>query len=160
MEGWPTIRSEVHAVWDRGPIGPAPALGDAPELDRIETATSDGPPTTAAHNAKSRGACETSRRTWGDQSASEGVEGCPRESQQLRSVISWAAVNGGFVALTKKFLRRYTDLPALIHLLRTASITFLDPSSWDDKNDAYFMNLYKEGARPKDPLGHMLLTGN
>jgi hypothetical protein len=48
------------------------------------------------------------------------------------------------VALIKNFLRRYTDLPALIHLLKTESITFLDPSSWDDKNDAYFMNLYKE----------------
>ena len=48
------------------------------------------------------------------------------------------------MTLTKNFLRRYTDLPALIHLLRTKTITFLDPSSWDDKNDAYFMNLYKE----------------
>ena len=45
---------------------------------------------------------------------------------------------------TVNFLRRYTDLPALIHLLRTQTITFLDPSTWDDKNDAYFMNLYKE----------------
>ncbi|HTY83899.1 MAG TPA: hypothetical protein VMB19_06760 [Silvibacterium sp.] len=48
------------------------------------------------------------------------------------------------MTLTKNFLRRYTDLPALIHLLTTQSITFLDPSSWDDKNDAYFMSLYKE----------------
>jgi hypothetical protein len=44
----------------------------------------------------------------------------------------------------QKFLRRYTDLPALIHLLRTQSIAFLDPSLWDDKNDAYFMSLYKQ----------------
>ena len=56
------------------------------------------------------------------------------------------------MAVTKNFLRRYTDLPALIHLLRTASITFLDPSSWDDKNDAYFMNLYKERAGRKTLL--------
>jgi hypothetical protein len=46
--------------------------------------------------------------------------------------------------LTKEFLRRYTDLPALIHLLNTKSITFLNPSLWDDKNDAYFMSLYKQ----------------
>ena len=51
------------------------------------------------------------------------------------------------MAILKKFLRRYTDLPALIHLLRTESITFLDPSSWDDKNDAYFMKLYKDKKR-------------
>jgi hypothetical protein len=56
-------------------------------------------------------------------------------------------VGGDRMTLMKKFLRRYTDLPALIHLLRTKSITFLDPSSWDDKNDAYFMNLYKERKR-------------
>lgn len=46
--------------------------------------------------------------------------------------------------VTKDLLRRYTDLPALIHLLNTKSITFLNPSLWDDKNDAYFMSLYKQ----------------
>jgi len=60
------------------------------------------------------------------------------------AMICLFAVEEKFMATTKNFLRRYTDLPALIHLLRTASVTFLDPSSWDDKNDAYFMNLYKE----------------
>jgi hypothetical protein len=43
-------------------------------------------------------------------------------------------------------LRRYTTLPALIHLLRTRCITFLDPSSWDDKN------LYKTQKRLKSLL--------
>ena len=45
---------------------------------------------------------------------------------------------------TKKFLRRYTNLPSLLHLLTTKSLTFLDPESWDDKNDSLFMRLYKE----------------
>jgi hypothetical protein len=45
---------------------------------------------------------------------------------------------------TKKFLRRYTDLPALIYLLRTKRITLLDPETWDDKNDSYFLRLYRE----------------
>ena len=48
------------------------------------------------------------------------------------------------MTVMQKFLRRYTDLPALIHLLKTKSIAFLDPSLWDDKNDAYFMSLYKQ----------------
>lgn len=48
------------------------------------------------------------------------------------------------MTLLRNYLRRYTDLPSLIHLLRSRTITFLDPSSWDDKNDAYFMGLYKE----------------
>lgn len=45
---------------------------------------------------------------------------------------------------TKKFLRRYSSLPSLLHLLTTKSLTFLDPESWDDKNDSLFMRLYKE----------------
>jgi hypothetical protein len=43
-----------------------------------------------------------------------------------------------------QFLRRYTDLPALLHLLRTRTITLLDPGSWDDRNDAAYLALYKE----------------
>lgn len=42
------------------------------------------------------------------------------------------------------YLRRYTDLPSLIHILTTKKITLLDPKSWDDKNDYYFMSLYKK----------------
>ncbi len=48
------------------------------------------------------------------------------------------------MTVTLNFLRRYGDLPSLIHLLTTHSITFLDPESWDDKNDSLFMRLYKE----------------
>ncbi|MBI1175764.1 MAG: DUF2971 domain-containing protein [Sideroxydans sp.] len=39
--------------------------------------------------------------------------------------------------------RRYTNLAATIHLLRTRNITLLNPATWDDKNDAYFMAEYK-----------------
>jgi len=42
------------------------------------------------------------------------------------------------------FLRRYTDLPSLIHILRTNSITLLDPKTWDDRNDSYYLAQYKE----------------
>jgi hypothetical protein len=42
------------------------------------------------------------------------------------------------------YLRRYTDLTALIYLLRKRKLTLLDPSSWDDSNDSYYLTLYKE----------------
>ena len=45
---------------------------------------------------------------------------------------------------TPTYLRRYTDLPALLHLLSSQQITLLDPKTWDDKNDSYFMSVYKE----------------
>src|ERR1022692_714934 len=46
--------------------------------------------------------------------------------------------------MLNKFLRRYTDLPSLIYLLNGRCITLLDPQSWDDQNDSYFLRLYKE----------------
>lgn len=42
------------------------------------------------------------------------------------------------------YLRRYTDLPSLLHILGTKKLTLLDPKTWDDKNDQYFMSLYKD----------------
>ncbi len=47
------------------------------------------------------------------------------------------------MARLTKFLRRYSDLPSLIHMLETKTITFLNPENWDDRNDSYFMSLYK-----------------
>jgi hypothetical protein len=44
----------------------------------------------------------------------------------------------------EKYLRRYTNLPALLYLLRERKITLLDPASWDDKNDSHFLSLYRE----------------
>lgn len=42
------------------------------------------------------------------------------------------------------FLRRYTTLPQLIHLLRTRSLTLLDPKHWDDKNDGALIEKYRQ----------------
>lgn len=39
--------------------------------------------------------------------------------------------------------RRYTNLAATIHMLRSREITLLSPGTWDDRNDAYFMAEYK-----------------
>lgn len=54
--------------------------------------------------------------------------------------------------MTKKFLRRYTNLPALLYLLRERKITLLDPASWDDKNDSYFLSLYRQKKQLKSVL--------
>jgi hypothetical protein len=49
-------------------------------------------------------------------------------------------------------LRRYTELPALIHMLKYRQLTLLDPSSWDDKNDSHFLSLYREKCKLKSVL--------
>ena len=53
---------------------------------------------------------------------------------------------------TPTYLRRYTDLPALLHMLAGKQITLLDPKTWDDRNDSFFMSLYKERKKFKTVL--------
>lgn len=48
--------------------------------------------------------------------------------------------------------RRYTNLAAVIHLLQTRDITLLNPATWDDRNDAYFMAEYKRLLTAKTVL--------
>lgn len=43
-----------------------------------------------------------------------------------------------------KIFNRYTDLTALIDILSKKRMVLLDPTSWDDKNDVYFMESYKD----------------
>ena len=43
-----------------------------------------------------------------------------------------------------RILRRYTSLPALLHLLRSRKLTLLSPEKWEDRNDAYYMSQYRE----------------
>jgi hypothetical protein len=49
-------------------------------------------------------------------------------------------------------LHRYTNLVSAIHILRTRSITLLNPATWDDRNDAYFMAEYKRKVDAKTIL--------
>jgi hypothetical protein len=56
------------------------------------------------------------------------------------------------MTVTKKILRRYTNLPSVIHMLSTRRITFLSPTRWDDRNDSYFMELYKDAKKLKTLL--------
>jgi hypothetical protein len=51
-----------------------------------------------------------------------------------------------------QILRRYTALPQLFHMLATRTITLLSPESWDDRNDASFLESYKERKQLKSVL--------
>ena len=51
-----------------------------------------------------------------------------------------------------KFLRRYTNMTTLIYMLKEKKITLLNPEKWDDKNDAYYMSLYKKKGSLKSIL--------
>jgi hypothetical protein len=44
----------------------------------------------------------------------------------------------------RNVIRRYTSIPAVIDMLRNRQLTLVDPAAWDDRNDRYFMDLYKE----------------
>lgn len=54
--------------------------------------------------------------------------------------------------MTNKFLRRYTDLAALIYLLEEQKLTLLDPISWDDSNDSHYLLVYKDRKKLKTLL--------
>jgi hypothetical protein len=52
----------------------------------------------------------------------------------------------------KTFLRRYTDIPALVYLLREQKLTLLDPQTWDDANDSHYLSLYQQANKLKSVL--------
>jgi hypothetical protein len=54
--------------------------------------------------------------------------------------------------VSTNYLRRYTDISALVSLLTESKITLLDPKSWDDRNDRNYLDLYKK----KDNLETLL----
>ncbi len=59
---------------------------------------------------------------------------------------------------TTETIRRYTDLPALLHSLKHQTITLLDPSTWDDTNDSYYLLKYKEKRKMKSVLALCMTT--
>jgi hypothetical protein len=74
----------------------------------------------------------------------------------LRSQVLSATVS----IMSDKYLQRYTDLPKLIHLLRTKTITLGDPKYWDDKNDSYFLAQYLDKKKLKTVLALCFAQGN
>ena len=59
-----------------------------------------------------------------------------------------------------KTYRRYTDLPSLIQLLTTNKLTLLDPATWDDKNDSFFLFTYKEKRQLESVLALCFTTAS
>lgn len=49
--------------------------------------------------------------------------------------------------MSTEYLSRYTDFPNLLYLLINSKLTLLDPSTWEDKNDTYFLLKYKEAKK-------------
>jgi hypothetical protein len=48
--------------------------------------------------------------------------------------------------------RRYTTLPFLLDLLCEKRLALLDPSSWEDKNDSYYLDVFKAKKKLKSLL--------
>lgn len=46
-------------------------------------------------------------------------------------------------------LRRYTELPYIIDYLHTEELALLNPASWDDRNDSFFIEEYARQSRVK-----------
>ncbi len=49
-------------------------------------------------------------------------------------------------------IRRYTNLASAIHVLRHRELTLLSPSTWDDRNDAFFLSAYRRRSGAKTVL--------
>ena len=58
------------------------------------------------------------------------------------------------------FLRRYTSISAVIDILRRKELPLLDPQTWEDRNDRYFMSLYKESGKLSGLYGLCAATCN
>lgn len=46
--------------------------------------------------------------------------------------------------MNRKHLRRYTCLPILLDMLVNRKITLLDPVSWEDRNDSFYVEKYRK----------------
>lgn len=46
-------------------------------------------------------------------------------------------------------LRRYTELPYVIDYLQTEELTLLNPASWDDRNDSFYIEEYARRSDSK-----------
>ena len=57
-----------------------------------------------------------------------------------------------------KYLHRYTHLESLRNILCTKSLTLLDFQKWQDRNDSYFLNLYKKDRELKSLLALCLTS--
>jgi hypothetical protein len=57
-------------------------------------------------------------------------------------------------------LRRYTNLPSLLHILHKRKITLLNPRKWDDTNDSEGMELYRKQKNLKSVVALCFAWGD
>ncbi len=57
------------------------------------------------------------------------------------------------------FLRRYTELPYIIEYLHTEQLALLNPASWDDRNDSFYIEEYARRAGVKSVYALCLADG-
>ena len=62
--------------------------------------------------------------------------------------------------MAEAYYRRYTELPSLIHILSYRELTLLDPGSWDDKNDSFFLSQYRLKGNLKSVLALCFTQAN
>ena len=60
--------------------------------------------------------------------------------------------------MNKTSLRRYTSLPILFDMLANKKITLLDPTSWEDRNDSFYVERYREKKQFKTVLALCFTT--
>lgn len=57
-------------------------------------------------------------------------------------------------------LRRYTNIPSLLHILKNRKLTLLDPKTWDDTNDSAGMELYRKQKKLKSIVALCFASGD
>jgi IS66 Orf2 like protein len=97
-------------------------------------------------------ALPTGTRVW----LAAGVTDMRRGMHGLAAMVQTALaeeLKASAAAVTSsEILRRYTQLPALLYMLTERKLSLLDPGSWDDKNDSYYLDLYREKKKVKTVL--------
>jgi hypothetical protein len=58
------------------------------------------------------------------------------------------------------YYRRYTDIPSLVGMLTNGKLTLLEPITWDDKNDSYYLEQYRLKLNLKSVLALCLSRAN
>ncbi len=56
--------------------------------------------------------------------------------------------------------KRYTQLPFAIDILESSRLTLLNPASWDDRNDAAFLDSYRVGEHTESIYALCLTTAS
>jgi hypothetical protein len=70
--------------------------------------------------------------------------GVPEQHRILGTLVELTPNRRRAGSVRPNCLRRYTELPALLHLLAARKITLLDPRSWDDRNDSHYLEVYRK----------------